>query len=121
MKKRKASPIEHQELKEQSGGVHSYERYVTTHGGDEYAQANPDLLPEQDHSPSTPQLIMGEAITHLQGRQKEVYIAIMRDDKSMAETAELLDITKGSVQVYLDRAIEFITAYCKQALARERI
>lgn len=90
--------------------------------GVEFAQANPDVLPQTEIAgPSTPQLILGEAITHLQGRQKEVYLLTMRESKSLAETAEVLGITKGSAQVYQKRAIKFLTQYCKAAIDRGRV
>lgn len=76
---------------------------------------------QQDNSPSTPQLLMGEAILHLQGRQKEVYLSVMRDDLSLSETGELLGIGKSTVQVHLDRAIAFITQYCEAAMQKERV
>lgn len=116
MKKRKLVDI--QETKEVRGGTGAYDRYAQE---GESSLGNPDLLPEQSYSPSTPQLVMGEAIQHLQGRQKEVYIAVMRDDKSMAEAAEMLGVGKSTVQTYLDRAIAFITQYCKAAMSKERI
>lgn len=88
----------------------------------EHPQANPDVLPKTEiAAPSTPQLLMGEAITHLQGRQREVYLLTMREDKSLAEAAEILGIEKGTVQVYKDRAIKFISAYCAAAIKRGRV
>lgn len=88
----------------------------------EPAEANPDVLPETEiAAPSTPQLLLGEAITHLQGRQKECYLLVMREDKSLAEAAEILGIAKGSVQVYVDRAIKFLTQYCKAAIQKGRV
>jgi RNA polymerase sigma factor (sigma-70 family) len=88
----------------------------------EFPQANPDSLPETEiASPSTPQLLLGEAIEHMQGRQKEVYLLTMREDKSLAEVAEILQISKGSVQVYQQRAIKFLTRYCREAIKRGRV
>jgi DNA-directed RNA polymerase specialized sigma24 family protein len=88
----------------------------------ELAQANPDVLPETEISaPSTPQLLMGEAVTHLQGRQKEVYLLTMREGKSLAEAAEILGIEKGSVQRYKERAVKFLTQYCQAAINKGRI
>lgn len=121
MKKKRRGAVDIQKISEMRGSVHDYERFVSSHGDEESTLSNPDLLPEQKHTPSTPQLIMGEAIAHLQGRQKEVYLSIMRDDKSMSETGEVLGISKSSVQVYLDRAIAFITGYCEQAMKKGRI
>lgn len=118
----KKTLVDVNELTERKGNTRSYERYVEgSKGGEERAEANPDILLEQDSSPSTPQLIMGEAVLHLQGRQKQVYLSVMRDDKSIAETGEILELSKGTVQTYLDRAIAFITQYCKTAMDRERI
>lgn len=84
----------------------------------EFAEA--DIL-KQATTPSSPQLLMGEAILHLQGRQKEVYLLVMREDKSMAEAAEILNIGKSTVQTYLDRAISFISDYCKAAIEQGRM
>lgn len=92
--------------------------------GEEHVRANPNSLAapaDQAAAPSTPQLIMGEAIEHLQGRQREVYLLTMREDKSLSEVAEILSIEKASVQVYKSRAIKFIEAYCKAAMAKGRI
>jgi DNA-directed RNA polymerase specialized sigma24 family protein len=88
----------------------------------ERPQANPDVLPETEiATPSTPQLLMGEAIEHLAGRQKECYLLAMREDKSLAEVGEILGISKGSAQVYVDRAVKFISGYCKRAIAGGRV
>lgn len=88
----------------------------------EHTQANPDVLPATEIAgPSTPQLLMGEAIEHLQGRQREVYMLTMREDKSLAEAAEILGIEKGTAQRYKERAIKFIESYCKEAIAKGRV
>jgi DNA-directed RNA polymerase specialized sigma24 family protein len=88
----------------------------------EHPQANPDVLPETEiAAPSTPQLLMGEAVEHLQGRQLEVYFLTMREGKSLAETAEILGIEKGSAQKYKERAIKFISQYCEAAIAKGRV
>lgn len=120
-KKRKL--VEVQELDEINGGPDSYSRYVALAPDKalEDVLANPDCLPEQASSPSTPQLLMGEAIQHLQGRQREVYLLVMREDKSFAEVGEVLGIGKSTAQEYLDRAIKFITGYCHEAEERGRI
>lgn len=95
------------------------------HGDDsnrEDKRANPDVLPETEiASPSTPQLLLGEAIEHLQGRQKEVYFLTMREDKSLAEAAQILGIEKGSVQKYRERAVKFLTQYCETAIQKGRV
>lgn len=119
MKKKYNKFVETQELHDRSGNEKAYENYVGN--GDESILANPDQLPEQSSGPSSPQRLMGEAITHLQGRQKEVYLLVMREDKSLGEAAEILQISKGTVQTYLDRAIAFITQYCKQAVEQGRV
>lgn len=88
----------------------------------EDARANPDVLPETEiAAPSTPQLLMGESVEHLQGRQKEVYLLTMREGKSLADAAKILKISKGTAQVYKDRAIKFIEAYCRQAILKGRV
>lgn len=88
----------------------------------EHPQANPDVLPETEiATPSTPQLLMGEAIEHLQGRQKEVYMLVMRESKSLSEVAEILGISKGAADTYKRRAIKFISQYCKNAMAKGRV
>lgn len=75
----------------------------------------------QNSGPSSPQMLMGEAILHLQGRQKETYLLVMREDKSLSEAAEILGIKKGTAQGYLDNAIAFISQYCQQAINQGRI
>ena len=87
----------------------------------EHVCANPDSLPEVDAAPSTPQMLMGEAIAHLQGRQKECYLLTMREGKSFSEAAEILSIGKGRVQQYRERAIRFIEQYCKAAINGGRV
>jgi len=95
---------------------------VATHDGHENPLANPDVLPETEiAAPSTPQLLMGEAVEHLQGRQREVYLLTMREGKSLAEAAEILGISKGTAQRYKERAIRFIESYCRQAIAKGRV
>lgn len=91
-------------------------------GWREHPQANPDVLPETEiAAPSTPQLLMGEAVEHLQGRQREVYLLTMREDKSLGEAAEVLGLSKGTAQKYKERAIKFIEQYCKAAMAKGRV
>ena len=91
-------------------------------GLNEHPQANPDVLSETGTAaPSTPQLLMGEAIEHLQGRQKEVYFLLLRESKTYAEVAEVLGITRGAVQVYERRAIKFIKQYCRNAMVKGRV
>jgi len=104
----------------------SYWEYNQTRasGGErkEHPLANPDALAEMEiASPSTPQLLLGEAIQHLQGRQREVYLLTMREDKSLGEVAEILNISKSAAQVYKDRAIKFLVQYCRSAMAKGRV
>ncbi len=122
MRKKYSRFVEKQDLGEITGSVHSYERYVAgSRDQEESALANPDCLPECNTTPSTPQQLMGEAIEHLQGRQREVYILVMREDRSLAEAGEVLNISKSTAQTYLDRAIKFITDYCKQGIDGGRV
>ena len=122
MKKARQRFVRSQETELVSGSVHSYENYVAkSRDQEESVLANPDILPEKDTSPSSPQQLMGEAIEHLQGRQKEVYLLVMREDKSIAEAGEVLDISKGTAQTYLDRAINFITKYCQEGISTGRV
>ena len=113
--------------KDASRGEQSpYWDYMAARGSEqnsfESAQANPDVLAETEiAAPSTPQLLMGEAITHLQGRQREVYLLTMRENKSLAEAAEVLGISKGTAQKFKERAIKFLTQYCEAAIAKGRI
>jgi RNA polymerase sigma factor (sigma-70 family) len=88
----------------------------------EHPSANPDMLPETEiAAPSTPQLLMGESVEHLQGRQREVYMLAMREGKSLAEVAEILGISKGTAQKFKERAIKFIEQYCRAAIAKGRV
>ena len=88
----------------------------------EHPQANPDVFPETEiAAPSTPHLLMGEAIEHLQGRQREVYILAMREGKSLAEISEILGVAKGNIWKYKQRAVKFIRQYCKNAIDKGRV
>lgn len=80
-----------------------------------------DDLPEQTYYITTPQAIMAEAIEHLQGRQKEVYLMHMRCDCSLGDISTVLKISKGTVQVHLERAVKFVEAYCHQAILKGRV
>ncbi len=85
----------------------------------ESAQANPDVLPEGisyfgDPKPSRAQLLMGEAIAHLQGQQKAVYTLTMRENYSIAEAAKKLGVGKSTAQGYRERALRFIQQYCER-------
>lgn len=110
---------------EQSAYWDDVERHARTGNNyerGEHPQANPDVLPETEiAAPSTPQLIFGEAVEHLQGRQREVYILTMREGKSIAEVAEILGISKGTAQKYRERGIKFIQQYCQTAIAKGRV
>lgn len=127
-------------IKEVKGDSNSYERWSDSHNinrqkgnsGDKFdfihedIRANSDSLREDEAmyangEPSTPQLLVGEAVEHLQGRQKEVYLLTMREDKSLAEAAEILGIAKGTAQRFKERAIKFITFYCQEAIAKGRV
>lgn len=119
MKKRKRTIVDMQSLSEIRGSEYSYSNSLDEHG--ESVLANPDQLPEQKASPTSPQLLMGEAIEHLQGRQKEVYLLTMREGLSLAEVGDALSITKSTAQVHLDRAIKFITAYCEEGIKGGRV
>lgn len=119
LKRKKRTLVDIQEDRVIRGSDSSYEKYSEDNHED--VLGNPDLLPEQSAKPSNPQLLMGEAIQHLQGRQKEVYLLVMREDKSIAEAAEILGIIKGTAQVHLERAVAFIKAYCIQAIEGGRV
>jgi DNA-directed RNA polymerase specialized sigma24 family protein len=127
-KKRFFQKIKELEVKKDSSHTEnsSYWEYVRTRAKSsdiqEYVLSNPDVLPETEiAAPSTPQLIMGEAILHLQGRQKEVYLLTMREGKSLAEAAEVLGMAKGTAQKYKERAIKFIENWCRQAIEKGRV
>lgn len=89
---------------------------------EENIRGNPDqLIDLDDCGLSMARAIFGSAVEHLQGRQKEAYILHMREKKSLDEVATILSISKSSAQVYLTRAIKFISAYCRQAVERGQI
>ncbi len=122
--------IKNQELGEIHGNTNAYDNWCDrfakrSEDGEiiEPVQANPDSLPEGtsyfgDPAPTAPQLIMGEAVEHLQGRQKEVYMLIMREGYSCSEAGKKLGISKWTARDYKDRAIRFIAGYCKQQAAK---
>lgn len=120
MRKKGRKIVDQQDMRDVNGDSHSYENYTDANKA-EHVLANPDCLADQPARPSSPQLVMGEAVAHLQGRQKEAYLLVMREDRSFSEAAEILNVSKSTVQTHLDRAIAFITAYCKQAMEGGRI
>lgn len=126
-----------QDLQEIRGDRGSYQRWVDNHpkntqkgkGGDRFdfvtedVRANPDSLREDegmyaDSQLTRPQEIMGDAIEHLQGRQKQVYLLTFRQGLSFAATAKRLHMSRSTVQTYRNRAARFITAYCEAAIQR---
>lgn len=135
--------VKKQKLKEINGSSGAYEQWVGGHPGSkgfkrgdgldtrfgrvsEDVRANPDSLTEDEgmyanNQPSSPHFIMGEAVEHLQGRQREVYLLTMRESKSLAEAAQILGISKGTAQKFKERAIKFIEQYCKAAMDRGRV
>jgi DNA-directed RNA polymerase specialized sigma24 family protein len=137
--------VKKHKLKEVNGSRGAYEQWMEGHKGSrskgfkrnddldarfgriiEDVRANTDGLTEDDamysnDQPSTPQFLMGEAVEHLQGRQREIYILTMREGKSLAEAAKVLGMAKGTAQTYKTRAIKFIEQYCKTAMARGRV
>lgn len=132
--------IEFHKLSEEKGDSNSYSKWndkrsINKQKGrladkfdfiTEDVRANPDSLRDDEtmyanEQPSTPQLLMGEAVMHLQGRQREVYLLTMREGKSLAEAAEVLGIEKGTAQKYRERAIKFISQFCKAAIERGRV
>lgn len=123
MKSDKRTIVDIQKLKSRRGDSNSRTRYVAEHGESELADPGIllDLTPEQSTAPSSPQMLMGEAVEHLQGRQKEVYTLHMRCDLSLGEIAEVLTISKGAAQTYLGRAVKFVETYCHQAILRGRV
>lgn len=70
---------------------------------------------------ATPRRIMGEAIEKLKGCYKEVYLLVVRDEKSLEETALVLEMDECCAQKALDEAIESVRKYCKQAIAKGRL
>lgn len=126
--KRSKKIVERQLLKEIPGNTDSYEKYVLRgpkEDGEprEDVRANPDQREEGtqlwgNSGMTRAQALMGEAINHLQGRQKAVYELTMRDGKSLAEVAEIFGVSKSAVQGYRERAIKFITAYCRAVIAK---
>jgi DNA-directed RNA polymerase specialized sigma24 family protein len=87
----------------------------------EHYQANPDGLAEDraffaNSELTEAQEIMGRAISQLEGRPKEAYLLTMREGKSFAEAAAILKVSKAAIQIYRQRAIKFIAAYCKLAM-----
>ncbi len=125
--------IKHQTLGDIKGSPNSYAEYTEYHcprdeDGEpiECTQANPDSLPEGtsyfgDPQPTRPQLLMGEAVEHLQGQQKAVYTLTMREDYSIAQAAKKLGISKSTAQGYRERAIKFLTKYCQNAIAKDEV
>lgn len=70
---------------------------------------------------ATPRKIMGEAVGKLKGMEQEVYYLTVRDGKSVKEVAEVLSMSERLVEAYRARAISWVEAYCKQAMAKGRL
>lgn len=115
-----------QDLDDVKGRSGAYEHWVGEHmptneWGDalEPVESNPDSLVEgtsyfEDVQPTRAQMLMGEAIKHLQGQQKAIYMLTMRESLSLSEAAKKLGIAKSTAQVYRERAIKFIQQYCER-------
>jgi DNA-directed RNA polymerase specialized sigma24 family protein len=86
-----------------------------------FVELNENIPAKPQEEITGPQSIMAEAIEHLQGRQKEVYILHMRLERSLGECAEILGITKSTAQIHKERAVRFIEQYCKLAIKKGRI
>lgn len=70
---------------------------------------------------ATPHRIMGEAVAKLKGYHKEVYLLVIRDGKTPREIADVGEMDEVQVLKLLDEAIEFVSVYCKAAMAKGRI
>lgn len=75
----------------------------------------------EEPSPIAAREILAEAVEHLQGRQAAVYDLTMRCGLSLSQAAEQLGLSKDTVRTYHDRAIKFVTAYCKEAIEQGRV
>ena len=118
--------VVHQHLGEVPGNTDSYEQWIEANmprdeNGDatEPVQANPDSLPEGtsyfgDSQPTRAQVLMGEAIQHLQGRQKAVYLLTMQEGYSLAQAGKKIGVSKDTARTYKDRAVKFLIQYCER-------
>lgn len=70
---------------------------------------------------ATPHRIMGEAIERLRGYHKEVYLLMVRDQKTLEDAALVLEMDEVQTQKTLDEAIESVRKYCKQAMVKGRV
>lgn len=70
---------------------------------------------------ATPHRIMGEAIEKLRGYHKEVYLLVVRDEKTLEDAALVLEMNEVQTQKVLDEAIECVRKYCKQAIVKGRL
>lgn len=64
---------------------------------------------------------MGEAVDKLQGYHKEVYLLIVRDGKTPQDVAAIGELNEEQVVKLRDEAIELVSEYCKQAMAKGRL
>lgn len=118
--------IKLQDLDDVKGNSGAYERWCDTHMpkseegiAEEPIESNPDSLVEGtsyfvDVHPTRAQLLMGEAILHLQGQQRAVYLLTMREGYSIAQAAKKLGLSKSTAQTYRERALKFIQQYCER-------
>lgn len=118
--------IKKHNMQDEKGNADSLENYLkrNPHMNTD-SRINPDSLETHDHlwgdsGMTRPQELMGEAIAHLQGRQREVYHLTMREGRTHTETGEILGISRDAVKDYKERAIKFITAYCRAIIVKEQ-
>lgn len=118
------------DCKDASGGSSPYWEYTARSAREEEdtedPRANPDMVAEGtgffgSGEMTQPQFIFGEAVEHLQGRQKEAWMLVMREQLTEQEAAEVMGVRQQVVATYLKRATKFITRWCEIAMARGRV
>lgn len=82
-------------------------------------RANPDNIAAEEQPAVGPRQIMYEAVEHLQGQQKEVYILLYREGLTMREAAAKLNVSVSTIQHYDNKAVNFIKQYCQQYIHKE--
>lgn len=118
------------------GSAGAYERYIDRNGtqkqmgrlGDKFdytkepIAANLDLVSINESLFANSQMtkaqaLLGEAVEHLQGLQRDVYMLTMRQGYSISEAAKLLNLkSKSDAQGYKDRAVKFVAQYCQRQM-----
>jgi RNA polymerase sigma factor (sigma-70 family) len=101
--------------------VDAYQDWLEDHEGHEPPEANPDTVPDEDgfkyitsEKDEEVTRLLKKFRLSLPARQLQVWNLVMQHQMSLNETAKLLNISKGVVQEYLDKAKEKFRQFAEE-------